>query len=811
MQVRIVRRSSWSRASRRVLALTALLLALVALGGCSNDEDRASEAAGSGQTLQDIAPLDNDVAAATFQVQPSVEQVAVTGTDPDTALALFGSDGTAVMHGTTDEQGSLIFRQVPPADGYRVATASSEGRTASEPLDVVSVADSTPEQSFYESQTLDEGFGYIQTRDGTTLSASVFLPGPIEDGPYPTVVEYSGYAASKPGTNLIEQRWDELSGSLPEGITQEQVCALLPAVCNAPDQPSSLIANALGYAVVAVNMRGTACSGGAYDFFEPLQVLDGYDVIETVAAQDWVDGPVGMVGLSYPGISQLFVASSNPPSLAAITPLSVYDDTVRGVLAPGGIFNEGFALEWAENVLEDAQPYGMGWEQERVYDGDETCAQNQLLRGQNVDVVQKAKDHPFYEPAIADPLNPSLFVDRIDVPVFLSGSFQDEQTGGRFPHLINRFKNAPITRVSMWNGAHADGYAPHNLVEWKTFLDFYVAQELTPRSVAFDLFAPVIMSEVFGVEISLPPQRMFDEYPDFAAKLAAYEAEDPIWITLESGIGDPDLPGAPIGSTTITSSTWPLEGTSASTWYLGRDGVLLQQEPAEDGGASRFTVDEDLAQLTTLAEGEDDNEFRVDVTYDWRQEPDGSAAVFVSPPLEEDLVLIGSASADLWIRSSAPEADLGVTLSEVRPDGAETYIQSGTLRASHRATTEGASELLPLHSHAEQDAEPVPDEEFVEARVEVFPFAHVVRAGSRLRLSVHTPGGDKVRWKYILADVPEGTTIDVAHQRSAPSALVLPVVSGVTGYPASLPRDCTALRAQPCRTFVEYTNTPADP
>ena len=35
-------------------------------------------------------------------------------------------------------------------------------------------------------------------------------------------------------------------------------------------------------------MRGTGCSGGAFDFFEPLAVLDGYDVIETVARQPWV-------------------------------------------------------------------------------------------------------------------------------------------------------------------------------------------------------------------------------------------------------------------------------------------------------------------------------------------------------------------------------------------------------------------------------------------------------------------------------------------------------------------------------------------
>ena len=57
-------------------------------------------------------------------------------------------------------------------------------------------------------------------------------------------------------------------------------------------------------------MRGTGCSGGAFDFFEPLQSLDGYDVIETIARQPWVlHHKVGMMGISYGGISQLFTAA----------------------------------------------------------------------------------------------------------------------------------------------------------------------------------------------------------------------------------------------------------------------------------------------------------------------------------------------------------------------------------------------------------------------------------------------------------------------------------------------------------------------
>ena len=69
-------------------------------------------------------------------------------------------------------------------------------------------------------------------------------------------------------------------------------------------------------------------------------ILDGetrnaiakYDVVEVVARQDWVlHGQVGMVGLSYPGISQLYVASTAPPSLAAVVPALLVEPNATSV------------------------------------------------------------------------------------------------------------------------------------------------------------------------------------------------------------------------------------------------------------------------------------------------------------------------------------------------------------------------------------------------------------------------------------------------------------------------------------------------
>ena len=62
-----------------------------------------------------------------------------------------------------------------------------------------------------------------------------------------------------------------------------------------------------------------------------------------------------MMGVSYGGISQLFVGATRPPDLAAIAPLSVIDNT-QTTLYPGGILNTGFALQWAEDRVHDAEP-----------------------------------------------------------------------------------------------------------------------------------------------------------------------------------------------------------------------------------------------------------------------------------------------------------------------------------------------------------------------------------------------------------------------------------------------------------------------
>ncbi len=237
----------------------------------------------------------------------------------------------------------------------------------------------------------------------------------------------------------------------------------------------------MGFAVVDVNMRGTGCSGGAFDYFEPLQNLDAYDVIETIAHQPWVLGhKVGMFGVSYGGISQLFAAQQRPPALEAIAPLSVVDATAT-TLYPGGILNTGFALPWAEDRAFDAEPAGPSsgehWAYEQIQSGDHTCEANQDMHGEASDLLGEVKENATYNPAVADPLDPVTFVHNIDVPTFMACQWEDEQTGGHCADLAEHFTGTEHKWFTFTNGAHIDSLDPYTFDRLDDFLELYVAHQ----------------------------------------------------------------------------------------------------------------------------------------------------------------------------------------------------------------------------------------------------------------------------------------------------------------------------------------------
>jgi uncharacterized protein len=708
-----------------------------------------------------------------LKARGSVNQVYVTNAKRGERLRLTRK-GKRVDRTRAGKLGGALFRDVKAGKGYRVR---GKKRRASRTVRVMSGRNAPPSTKIYNQTlpaglTAEERYGYLRTRDRTKLAVSVRLPGPANGGPYPTMVEYSGYGYARP------------SGA-ESGISQ--------------------IANLLGFAVVDVNMRGTGCSGGAFDYFERLQALDGYDVIETVARQPWVKGDrVGMIGVSYGGISQLFVGATNPPHLAGITPLSVIDDTAT-TLYPGGILNTGFALEWAEDRVDDAKPAsettGQPWAHQRIEDGDEVCEANQVMHTEAPDLLQKVRDNQDYRPKVADPLNPNKFVHKIRSPVFLACQFNDEQTGAHCPRLVRNFTATDKKWFTFTNGLHIDALDPETFNRWYDFLKLYVAEE-RPNLGGTAALAPAIYQSAMGIpNVTLPPDPIQSEPTTYDEAVDAFEAEPPVRILFDSGAGETGLPGTPYPGFEASYDSFPIEGTEARSWFLGDDRTLSDAPPAE-AGTDSFTWDKTTREPTNFTGNTGSGDlWTATPSYDWEQVDEANAASYLTDPLAEDVGMVGAGALEAWVKSPVPDVDLQVTVTEVRPDGKETYVQSGWLRASRRQLDpEQSTELEPIPTFKASDRQDMPVDEFEPLTVPLYYQGHVYRAGSRIRVTITAPSGDQPVWSFA-ETVPEAGTpeIEIAHSEDMPSRLILPEIPGLSA-PTPLP-PCPSLRGEPCREF----------
>jgi len=721
-----------------------------------------------------------------FTAHGSIGQAYVLGAREGERLRLVDRRGRTVAAGVADRLGSKIFLDVAPGPGYAVR---ADGRTT-RPFSVLDTEDDPP-ASFYRRQRLRAGLNYIEMRDGIELAVAVRLPPgkTLADGPFPTLIEYSGYQTAAP---------NDLLASIGRNDP------LAPAASTAV---GSLIGPQLGYAVASVQMRGSGCSGGAFDLFGLPTTFDGYDAVETVAAQPWVKGGrVGLVGISFSGISQLFVAGTRPPHLAAITPLSVIDDLYSATGFPGGIRNSGFAAAWIQERMDDARPApegGQPYARALVAMGEPHCTANQRLRLQTRDAVQLMRETSYRTPALFEERSPDTWMRRISVPTFLVGQFQDEQTGGHFAEALGQLARNRRVWITLQNGVHVDSLSPSVITRWFEFIELHVARKI-PRIPDGILALSGALYQALAGAGALPVQQSrFAGTTDFAAARAAFERDPRVRLLMDNGaslLG----PGSLGATWELALRDWPAPEARVTTLYPGPRGALLRERPR--GALSASYVADPRARPTQTLPGDGaEDAWKAQPPYDWRPLAAGKGLGFTTAPLARDLVIAGTSSLDLRLRSSARDTDLQVTLSEVRPDGSETYVQNGWLRASHRRLDPVRSTATdPVPTHLEQHAAPLPQDGFALVRVPIFPVAHAFRAGSRLRVTVQAVGGDRPRWAFDTVD--RGTTRNTVRLGGeGASRLVLPVVRGATAEGTPLPAP-TALRGQPSRRYVPASN-----
>ncbi|MGD0313747.1 MAG: CocE/NonD family hydrolase [Acidimicrobiales bacterium] len=728
---------------------------------------------------------------ASFTGHGSIDQAYLLGGTPGSTAVLVDGQGHDVGSGQIDQAGSLIVRDVAPGPGYTFRTAGA-GRVASTARFRVLSTSDTPPESFYRNQHLSVGLNYITMRDGVSLAATVRLPPgkTLADGPFPTVIEESGYAIAAPHS-LIDAEL-HLNGESTSD----------PLVPDSATVVGSLVAPLLGFATISLQMRGTGCSGGAFDLFDLPTTYDGYDAVQIAAAQPWVaNHKVGMVGISFSGISQMFVAGTRPPGLAAIAPMSLTDD-LYSTGFPGGIFNSGFAGSWLAQRQADAEPAPAGGEayaKVLIEDGDKQCLANQALHGQTQSFQTLLQQASHWDPSLYEQRAPSTWAKRVDVPVFVSGAFQDEQTGGQWPSIIGDLSHDPDVWATITNGTHIDSLGPGTITRWLEFLDLYVADQVPTPSSTLTTLAPELYEEAAGAPSGPVSPVGYTDEPNLAAARAAFDQQPRVRVLFDNGSGSAG-PGAMQPVWSQDYSSWPPPQARATTLALGAGGSLGRRQPV--GGTVSFNPDPSARPADDLPSG---NVWSALPPYQWAPVTGADGLGFVSAPLTHDVTVVGPASLNLWVESSAADTDLQATVSEVRPDGKELFVQTGELRASDRALDVIASTATdPVPTYAASTAGPLPSGQFTEVRIPILPFAYAFRTGSRIRVTITAPGGDRPAWQFDTYATAGTVTDTIGLGRPHPSALVLSVVPGVT--PPDAQPACPSLRGQPCRAYVPAGN-----
>jgi predicted acyl esterase len=772
------------------------------------------------------------VTGGTLQGNGSVDEAWLTGAGPGNHLTLM-RHRTAVTNpanpGTADSLGSLIIRDLTPGSGYFWADTTTGQRTPSFAV-LAPGHNPGPGSSLYTHQPLHEGLNYLTMRDGVQLAATVRFPYQATcsaASPCPTVIEYSGYNVAGP-TDPIPSLLAEATGTPCTGCGDPN---LLP---DSATDVGGVLARVSGFATISLQMRGTGCSGGAFDLFGYPSDYDAYDAIEIAAHQSWAAyHKVGMVGISYSGLSEFPSAGTDPPGLAAIAPMSPTDD-LFSTGYPGGIYNSGFAASWIGDRINDAKAaatYGSGglaqlsatpvsdvgqpWtyyeiDAELAASGgtSSTCLANQALHNQS-ESLESLVGPQEVAPGTGAGRDPSLFDRRsmakwashITVPVFVSGALQDEQTGPQWTALIDAIPKTTPVYANMVNGGHIDSTDPQTISRWLEFLDIYVAREVPKQPTALDA---TILDQFTGFasgvssEAPLPAIR-FTGDKSVAAARADFAAQTPlVRVLFDNGAGAAG-PGAIQSTYSADFASWPPVGT-VTPLYFRPTGALKASAPT-GRKSSTFTLDPGVRPLTSLPPS--GNAWAADPDWDWTPVPPADGLGFQTAPFQTATTIVGPATVDLWVKSATPVEDFQATITEVRPSAdQEEYITSGFLRSSNQVDLPDSTALFTDPSYLPTDAKNLSPDGYSLVKIPVDPIVHTFRPGTELRVVLSAPGGDRPIWEFATLD--DGQTATVGLGGPSASALTVNVVSGVDAT-STLPV-CDSLRGEPCRAYQAEGN-----
>src|SRR5213593_2297773 len=427
-----------------------------------------------------------------------------------------------------------------------------------------------------------------------------------------------------------------------------------------------------GYAMIVVDVRGTGSSEGMWDSFGPREQQDSVTLVQWAASRSFYNGVIGLSGVSYSAINQfLTVEQPGTAAVKAIFPIVPMSDAYRDVTWAGGNTDAGFIPLWLGLVnglavipAQDAlsQPkIALNAESQHALDAGEfggLVLLDAVLGGYEMMLPtalqtypDQAYDGPFYR--VRSPIRNNA---RVKAPTFIVGGTYDIFQRGE-PILFRglplsgarkKLMIGPWYHITAGNGLTADdGSSP--VFDTKGNL----LPSLNNLQLAwFDRWLKGIQN---GIE----------EFP----------AVETYYLGAGKWVPDKQYPASSTVYQRWHLSAAPGSGTSLFAGSLapapdsGDTTVTLPWIPV-NGTCSRSTTQWTAGLVSGLPTCENDN-----------QPSELLSATFTTPPFGVPYAISGPIDATVWLSSTATDAQVVATISDVDPSGASSQITSGTLVA----------------------------------------------------------------------------------------------------------------------------------
>lgn len=589
---------------------------------------------------------------------------------------------------------------------------------------------------------------YIQMRDGTRIAVDVMRP---KDAPRD---------AGLPTILIIARYWRSFA---LRGLSPPNRAPIGPR----KPLPDFLVAN--GYAVVAVDSRGSGASTGATPYpFNEAEIRDYGEVVDWIIGQPWSNGSVGATGISYEGIAAELLTVAHPSATKVVIPQQADIDQYAEFLFPGGVPNEWMVNTWQRtNEALDHNRFPRQWagqaaDRSILY---RLVARLTSLTIKGVRPVDADKDGAMLRQAVAE------HAGNADVAAYCRAITYRDDPFGPSGVTIDDFSSMSHRQQIEGSGAA--------LFSWGSWLDGATADGVIRRFAGYGNPQRGVIGAwshgylnhgspyaAPGAELRPGLKELWQEKVEYFDRYLKGAGD--------AAPGDRKLFYYTLGEEAWkVTDVWPPAGTTTERWYLAEGNGLSLEPPVAGDGADAYRVDfEATTGLTNRWRAQDGV---TSVVYRDRAEADARLLTYTGPPLEQDVELTGHPVVTLYVTSTAGDGAFHVYLEDVAEDGRVTYVTEGQLRALHRRLSDRESPLdlfVPYRSFLREDGMPLVPGEVAELRFGLLPVSVLVRQGHRLRIAI--AGHDKDTFARIPAEGEP--TITVQRNRVHASHVDLPVV-----------------------------------